>query len=49
MSDGPVHCWGGWTEGDYMFAIIGRLDADPQYTLVSQSLGSFKARSHRKD
>jgi len=35
LADVPLHCWGGWTEDDYMFAIIGRLDADPQYTLVS--------------
>jgi len=38
MLEGPVHCWGGWTEDDYIFAIIGHLDADPQYTLVCHSV-----------
>jgi len=38
LTDAQLQCWGGWKEDDFIFAIIGRLDADPQYTLVGHLL-----------
>jgi len=34
-TNAELHCWSSWTEGDWTFMLLARLNSPPQFVLVS--------------
>jgi len=44
-SDTKLHCWASWTEDEWMFMLLARLNSPPQFVLVSNAVyGQRKPR-----